>query len=230
MKRISIRDNVWSLIFNGKEISRSEDKTLNVVIVGATEHISRIYYTSDYNQSDQRKPDCYSVDGTKPHPSVQNAQSLTCIGCDKNIKGSGAGSSKACKFQQRIAVVLAGDIEGNVYALNIPSKSIFGEGELKKWPLQAYCKKLANNGAPITSVVTEMCLHKDSFGSRITFQPTKILDDDEFKKALKQSESIATKEAIDVSFETHVNENNLDITSKENFINVARAMGMIADI
>ena len=136
------------------------------------------------------------------------------------------GNSRACKFQQRIAVVTEDDIGGDVYQLNIPSKSIFGQGEPKKWPLQIYCKKIASNGAPITSVVTEMCLNTDDNGTRITFQPVRILDSDEFDIALKQTESNAVEKVIKKTFNISLEKEDIDLSNEDNFLNLAHVMGM----
>jgi len=230
MRRISIQNNMWRFLSDGKEINREDKTTLNVVIVGAAKHISRIYYTGTYDENNYRKPDCYSIDGVRPHESSDKIQADTCVMCSQNIKGSGAGNSRACKFQQRIAVVLESDIGGHIYQLNIPSKSIFGQGTVKKWPLQTYSKKIAENGAPITSVVTEMCLNLDDYGTRITFQPVRILEDKEFDEALKQADSALVKKAINVSFKTSLDESDLDITNKNNFSNLVHVMGMSPDI
>ena len=226
MHRISIRDNVWRFLFDKTEIKRVDDPTLNVVIVGAAKHVSRIYYSGEYSENNHRYPDCYSFDGIKPNKLSKNTQSNTCFECSQNIKGSGVGNSRACKFQQRIAVVTEDDIGGDVYQLNIPSKSIFGQGEPKKWPLQIYCKKIASNGAPITSVVTEMCLNTDDNGTRITFQPVRILDSDEFDIALKQTESNAVEKVIKKTFNISLEKEDIDLSNEDNFLNLAHVMGM----
>ena len=54
MHRISIRDNVWRFLFDKTEIKRVDDPTLNVVIVGAAKHVSRIYYSGEYSENNHR--------------------------------------------------------------------------------------------------------------------------------------------------------------------------------
>ena len=53
-------------------------------------------------------------------------QSGRCIDCTQNIKGSGRGTGRACRFVQRLALVLEDDLE-TVYQLQLPPTSIFGE-------------------------------------------------------------------------------------------------------
>jgi FtsZ-interacting cell division protein ZipA len=93
-------------------------------------------------------------------------------------------------------VVLENDIGGDVYQLTLPSKSVFGEGEPNKWPLQMYAKMLGSKGVPITSVVTEMRFDTDSSTPKITFKPARFLEQDEFAKAIDQGKSDAAVKAI----------------------------------
>ena len=195
---------------DGKEVACNEDRAMNVVIVGASEHVSRIYYAGAYKKGVVSAPDCWSADGSKPDPKVENPQSKNCVDCPQNIKGSGQGESRACRFQQRIAVVLEGDINGPVYQLNVPAKSIFGEGENNKWPLQAYARRIATQGAPIMSVVTEMRFDTSGIG-KITFKPVRLLENDEFDVALEKSESDEVKRLVTMS----VNQTAKQIEHKE---------------
>ena len=215
---------------DGKETNCLEGHGLNVVIVGASKHISRVYYEGEYKEDKSRTPDCYSIDGIKPSKLSTTSQAKVCYDCEHNVKGSGPNNSRACKFQQRIAVVLETDIGGDVYQLNIPSRSIFGKGTYKKLPLQAYCKKIAENNAPITSVVTEMYLNLDNYGVRITFRPIRILDNSEFDIALKQTESLAVNKIISDANDTHtisLKKEDIDLLNENNFTNLAHVMGMI---
>jgi hypothetical protein len=75
-----------------------------------------------------------------------------------------------------------------------------------------------------------MCLNSDDYGTRITFQPVRILEDKEFDEALKQADSALVKKAINVSFKTSFDESDLDITNKNNFSNLVHVMGMSSDI
>ena len=96
--------------------------------------------------------------------------------CSQNIKGSGQGESRACRFQQRIAVMLEGELgKGEVYQVTLPSTSIFGDGERDKWPLQAYARHLKAHNESIVGVVTEMRLDINSPTPKVTFRPVRGL-------------------------------------------------------
>ena len=183
-KRISIEGGVWRMMVNGKEVARNEERSMNVVIVAAAPKVSRTYYAGVYKKGVASAPDCWSADGEVPDAKAKNPQSKACKDCPQNIKGSGQGDSRACRFSQRLAVVLENDISGDVYQLTLPSQSIFGEGEPGKWPLQTYAKMIGSKGVPITSVVTEMRFDTDSATPKLTFKPVRFLETDEFNTAL----------------------------------------------
>jgi hypothetical protein len=195
-KRISIDGGVWRMMVNGNEVARNEDRVMNVVVVNAAQRVSRTFYASVYKKGEVAAPDCWSADGDAPDAKAKAPQSKSCASCPQNIKGSGAGDSRACRFSQRLAVVLENDIGGDVYQLTLPSKSIFGEGEPGKWPLQMYAKMLGSKGAPITSVVTEMRFDTDSSTPKITFKASRFLEPEEFAKAMDQGKSDSAIKAI----------------------------------
>ena len=195
-KRISIDGSVWRLLINGKEIAQKEERNLNVVIVAASSKVSRTFYAGTYKKGVTSAPDCWSADGEKPDASAKDPQSKSCATCPQNVKGSGQGDSRACRFSQRIAVVLENDIGGDVFQLVLPSTSIFGEGENGKWPLQTYAKMIASKGVPITAVVTEMRFDTASSTPKVIFKPVRFLEANEIEKAIEQGKSKAAINAI----------------------------------
>ena len=195
-KRISIEGGVWRMMVNGKEVAQNEDRAMNVVVVAAAPKVSRIFYAGTYKKGVIAPPDCWSADGEVPDAKANAPQSKSCATCPQNIKGSGQGDSRACRFQRRLAVVLENDIGGDVYQLTLPSTSIFGAGENGKWPLETYAKMVASKGAPITSVVTEMRFDTASSTPKLTFKPTRYLDTDEFTLAIAQGKTPSATSAI----------------------------------
>ena len=195
-KRISIKGNVFRMVAGGKEIATNEDRAMNVVIVAAAPDNSRTYYEGQYKEGEAIRPACWSNDGKTPDKAVKDPQASTCASCPQNIKGSGQGDSRACRFSRRLAVVLEGDMEGDVYGLTLPATSIFGKGEEGKLPLQAYATHLGNFGCPITAVVTEMRFDIKSPTPKLTFKPIRPLTDDEDEIAQRQGQSADAKAAI----------------------------------
>ena len=195
-KRISIEGGVWRLLVNGKEIAQKEERNLNVVIVAASSKVARTYYAGTYKKGVSAPPDCWSANGDYPDKSVEAPQATGCANCPQNIKGSGQGEGRACRFSQRIAVVLDNDVGGDVFQLVLPSTSIFGEGEAGKWPLQMYAKMIGAKGVPITAVVTEMRFDTASSTPKITFKPVRFLESNEIQTAIEQGKSTEAIKAI----------------------------------
>jgi hypothetical protein len=196
-KRISFKGSVWRMMVNGKEVAVNEDRAMNVVVVSAAPKVSRTFYAGTYQEGGEVKaPDCWSADGEVPSPKSASAQAKRCVDCPQNAKGSGQGDSRACRFQQRLAVVLANDIGGDVFQLTLPSTSIFGAGEAGKWPLQTYAKMIGGKGVPITAVVTEMRFDTSSATPKITFKPVRVLDAEEHEVVIRQGQSEAATRAI----------------------------------
>ena len=196
-KRISIKGGVWRMMVNGKEIAQNEDRTMNVVVAAASPKVSRTFYMKQYSEGgDVVSPDCWSADGEVPDSKAKNPQSKRCIDCPQNEKGSGQGDSRACRFSQRLAVVLANDVRGDLYQLTLPATSIFGSGEPGKWPLQTYAKMLGGKGVPVTAVVTEMKFDTNSATPKITFRPVRVLEPNEHEAVIEQGKSVAAQRAI----------------------------------
>lgn len=195
-KRISIEGGVWRLLVNGKEIAQKEERNLNVVVVAAAPKVSRTFYAGVYKKGEALAPECWSANGDAPDATVKTPQSKSCATCPQNISGSGSGTSKACRFSQRLAVVLDNDIKGDVFQLTLPSTSIFGEGEAGKWPLQMYAKMIGGKGVPITAVVTEMRFDTASSTPKVTFKPVRFLETNEISIAIEQGKSDAAQKAI----------------------------------
>jgi len=195
-KRISIKGNVFRMVSGGKEIATNEDRAMNVVIVAAAPDNSRTYYEGQYKEGEAIRPACWSNDGKTPDTGVKDPQASTCAGCPQNVKGSGQGESRACRYSRRLAVVLEGDMDGDVYGLTLPATSIFGKGEEGKLPLQAYATHLGQFGCPITAVVTEMRFDIKSPTPKLTFKPVRPLNDEEDEIAVRQGQTPEAKAAV----------------------------------
>jgi hypothetical protein len=113
-----------------------------------------------------------------------------------NVKGSGQGEGRACRYSQRLAVVLANDIGGDIFQLTLSAQSLFGEGAPGKWPLQTYAKMIGSKGIPVTAVVTEMRFDTDSSTPKITFKPIRVLDSAEHQRVVDQGLTDAATKAI----------------------------------
>lgn len=195
-KRVSIRGGVFRMIVGGKEVAQNDDRAMNVVIVKAAEKTSRSYYGGTYVEGQNASPECWSNDGITPDAKAKNRQAPNCQNCPQNIKGSGQGDSRACRFSHRLAVVLEGNMDGDVYQLTLPAQSIFGTGDGGKMPLQQYAKFLGGHNLPITVVVTEMRFDTSSATPKLTFRAVRPLSPEEMVIARRQGETPDAQNAV----------------------------------
>lgn len=178
-KRISIKGGVFRLIVDGKEVAAIEDRHLDVVIVNAAPKVSRTFYAGTYVEGQTTAPTCWSQDGDRPDAAVKTPQHSNCVNCPQNVKGSGQGESRACRFSQRLAVVLANDVEGDVMQLALAATSIFGKAEGDNRPLQEYARYLQAQGVDPTMLVTRMKFDTKAPVPKVFFKAMRYLSEDE---------------------------------------------------
>ena len=131
VKRIVPKNGIFRKMVGSEEMGKIKG-SLDAIIVNAAPHVGRIFYAKQWTpESEPTAPDCFSNDGQAPDAGSSNPQSARCDTCAQNVKGSGMGNSKACRYSQRIAVTLVEDfgtsLEGEVYQMNLASKSLFGD-------------------------------------------------------------------------------------------------------
>jgi hypothetical protein len=188
-KRLSIKGCVFRLMVDGKEVTSIEDRYLDVVIVNAAPKVHRTFYAGAYVEGNTSPPTCWSADGNAPDPAVKTKQAATCAACPQNVAGSGQGDSRACRFGQQVAIVLANDIEGDVMQLSLPAASIFGKAEGENRPLQDYVRYMLAQGIDVTQLVTRLKFDTTVATPKLFFKPMRWLEQDEFEICQKQGTS-----------------------------------------
>ena len=199
VKRVSIKGGVFRLLSAGKEIAAIDERYLDVIIVKAAPKVSRVFYAGSYDKDAAASaPDCTSADGEKPDAGVKNKQASSCAQCPQNISGSGTGQSRACRYQQRLAVVLANNPEGDVLQVTLPATSIFGKEDGGKRPLQAYARYMAAQTPPVNldTIVTRMKFDTKAESPKLVFEAARWLTDEEYTAAQEQSASDAAAKAV----------------------------------
>jgi len=198
-KRISIRGGKFRMIVDGEQVAVKKGDTMNAVIVNAAE-ISRTYYEGAFDPENPSAPTCWSTDTRVPSTDVPEDQrkASRCADCPMNVKGSGQGESRACRFSQRLAVVLEGELD-KVYQLQIPATSLFGEAKGNDMGLQAYIKFLSAHNTPAIAVMTELRFDEDSTAPKLYFRPVRGLDEEELNQAIEARDSDDAKKAIEMT-------------------------------
>lgn len=199
IKRVSIKGGVFRLLAGGKEIAAIDERFLDVIVVKAAPKVSRIFYAGSYDKdAAAAPPDCTSGDGDKPDAGVRNPQASSCAQCPQNIAGSGNGNSRACRYQQRLAVVLANNPDGDVMQVTLPATSIFGKEEGEKRPLQAYARYMAAQTPPVNldAIVTRMKFDTKAESPKLLFAPVRWVTDDEYESVQAQGASKDAERAV----------------------------------
>lgn len=199
VRRISVRGKRFRELVGSEEMRVSKSDSMNIIIVNAAP-LSRTYYEGTYSPDSPSAPHCWSADTNVPSPDVPEGQRMAprCMDCPMNIKGSGQGESRACRFQQRLAVALEGQLD-KVYQMQLPATSVFGKGDDGKMPMQAYARFLNEHDTPPIAVVTEMYFDDDSDVPKLFFKPVRPLEEAELQQVASLLEHPDTKRAITFS-------------------------------
>jgi len=184
-KRIVPKNGIFRKVVGGEEMGKVKGP-INVIVVNASPYVGRIFYAQQWTpDAEPTAPDCFSNDGRAPDAGANNPQSDRCDNCPKNVKGSGQGQSKACRYSRRLAVMLEEDfgtaLEGSVYQINLASKSLFGDSVTDKiHPFEGYTKYLANNGKNIDHIVTTIMFNEDNDNQSVLFTANRFINRAEF--------------------------------------------------
>ena len=208
LKWISIKGSVFRMMVGDQQVATNEDRSMKLVIVASAPGYARTFYADSYKEGVKAIPACWSDDGNAPSENVSEPQSKLCASCPQNVKGSGSGGGRACKYSARLAVVLEGDMGGDIYGLNIPATSIFGDVDSENYlSLQEYVRKLSGFGYDVVKVVTEMKFDTNSPVPKLMFRAVRALTENEWAQIKNRSESQDAK--------THTGERKFERSESE---------------
>lgn len=187
---LSFRGKVWRMKKGGEEHPLLDDNgdprpSIEVVLVKGSPRLSKIYYKSGYEEGSTEAPTCFSMDGVRPDPSVQEKQAELCATCPHNVWGSKitpqGTKTKRCADARRLAVVGTGDLtqhlgkpdEVSPILLRIPGASLA--------PLKEYAERvLGARGYQYFAVVTRLGFDTTTSYPKLTFKPVRILTEQEY--------------------------------------------------
>lgn len=148
--------------------------SLNVILLKANPHISKVYYENGYVEGEDSKPTCYSNNGVAPEDDSEEKQSNRCATCPKNQWGSritdNGKKGKACSDSRRVAVAPAGEPD-NAMLLRIPAASLK--------PLMQYGKALSSKGVPYQAVVTKLSFDHSVAHPLLKFAPAAAVTEEQ---------------------------------------------------
>jgi hypothetical protein len=202
-RRISFKGMKFRKMQGGEQLAVSNNDTLNVVILDVAP-LSRTYYAGEYDAEATAGPKCWSssVESNLPSPDVPADQrmSTSCKDCAMNVRGSGLGDSRACRFNQKLAVAIEEEGLDKVWSMQIPAASIFGEAKGRNMPLKAYARYLHNHEAPSIAVVTQLKFDENSSVPKLYFNAIRPLTAEELETALELKDSSEARTAVTMSF------------------------------
>lgn len=177
MRRIQLSNGrTFKRVVNGEQIGKAAHDMLDVIIVDWLAKPSRKFYATAYNkEAKPTLPDCWSNDGIVPEASAKNKQHTTCNGCPKDIKGSAPNNKKACRYERRLAVLVAGDPSGDIYQITIPGASVFSDNDGNVYGFEGYMKFLLASNEALDTVVTRLVYDAESDTAKIGFKPIRHL-------------------------------------------------------
>ena len=182
MRRIQLSNGrTFKRVVNGEQIGKAVSDTLDVIIVDWLAEPSRKFYAAAYDKDAKATlPDCWSNDGITPEEGAKNKQGVSCASCIKNVKGSGSGGKgKACRYERRLAVLVAGDPSGDLYQIAIPGASLFSENDGNVYGFEGYKKFLVISKEAFDTVVTRLVYDTEADTAKVGFKPIRFLTEAE---------------------------------------------------
>lgn len=178
MRRIQLSNGrTFKRVINGEQIGKAATDTLDVIIVDWLVEPSRKFYAAAYDKDAKATlPDCWSNDGVAPEAGASNKQSKSCAACPKNVKGSGTGGKgKACRYERRLAVLVAGDPSGDIYQIAIPGASLFSDNDGNVYGFEGYKKFMLASKHALDTVVTRLIYDTEADTAKVGFKPIRHL-------------------------------------------------------
>lgn len=210
---VTYKGKVWRTKFRGDEkvITRNDvhgdgskdpATSIEVVIIKASPHISKIFYEKGFTEGDMSPPDCWSVNGITPDVAAPKKQSQTCAGCVKNAFGSkitdNGKKAKACADTKRLAVVPLQDIDNETFGgpmlLRTPAAS------LKE--VKSYSVALNQRNIPFYAVGTRVKFDPEEAFPKMEFEPVRVLTEREILKVLELRNDERVSRILDEAVES----------------------------
>lgn len=226
---IGYKGKVWSTKYQGNETHLMREDgdgpraSIEVVVVKASPHISKIWYEQGFVDGSTAPPDCWSANGIVPDPAAPKKPSTTCGGCPKNAWGSkiteAGKQTKACSDSKRLAVVPLNDIDndamGGPMLLRVPAASLKD--------LKLYGDTLQSYGVPYYAAATRIGFDHSEAYPKFTFSAIRPLSDVEAQKVLGLREDARVASILSEQVEAAHHEPEAPVVPKSPFENGATA-------
>lgn len=205
--RIGLKGSRFRIVINGKEEGIIEENYLDCIILAAHPANSRIFYEAAYDPDAAAAPTCYSADGIAPPDDVKAKQSDKCATCPQNVVGSKVQNGrkmKACGYFRRLVVMLAGDLEGIAYRLDVKAMGLFGESNAQahKYSLNDYIKFVDARNVDMGAIVTRLSFDTDQSVPKLLFAANRFVTQEEVAVVRERVRSEEVKHMAEVNMNT----------------------------
>lgn len=192
---IGYKGKVWSTRFRGTntDLMRPDGdgpmNSVEVVILKASAHVSKIWYENGWVEGSNAAPDCFSTNGVTPDVGSKKKQANACALCPKNQWGSRitpqGKQGKACGDSKRLAIVPLPDIAneglGGPMLLRVPAASL---GDLA-----TFGDKYKAMGYPYFSIGVRIAFDPKESYPKFVFSAIRPLTDAEADMVLSMRDS-----------------------------------------
>jgi len=204
---IGYRGKTWSIKYNGEEepLLRTDGSgdplaSIDLVILKAPNHLSKVWYEQQWNDGSNAPPDCASSNGIVPDLNVPKKQNNICLTCRWNqfgsrpaVAGQAPTKGKACGDNKRLAVVPLGSIKNEKYGgpmlLRTPAASL---GDLGNFALQ-----LKQVGWPYYAIGVRVSFDLSVSFPKFIFKALRPLVNDEGKIVMDMRKELLVGKIID---------------------------------
>ena len=212
---LSYAGRKWATIINGEKtvfMRRNADGdeepvgTLRVIILDCAQKRGRTYYEGAFNPETATRPDCWSGDGEKPDPSVENPQGAACASCPMSVKGSKIDQmgreAVACGQHRMVAVVPAGNLDHPPMRLRLAITSDFDSqspdlDKLGWFAFRNYTDYLRTRQITHTAkVVTKVRFDPNKDYAKVVFSAERFVGPDQIARVNELVHSPEVKELI----------------------------------
>jgi hypothetical protein len=194
---IGYKGKVWSTRYRGTDtnLMRADGdgpmNSIEVVLLKASGHVSKIWYEAGYVEGSSAPPDCFSTNGVTPEAGAQKKQGTTCATCPMNAWGSritpAGKQGKACSDSKRLAVTPLPDIPneglGGAMLLRVPAASLR--------EIAAFGEKMQGLGYPYYAIGTRIAFDPAESYPKFVFSAIRPLTDAEADKVIAMRDSPA---------------------------------------
>ena len=197
---LRIKGKVWSITRGGNDpfiLMRPNNdgprNAIDVVLLAASQYVSKVYYERGYEEGSSDPPDCFSANGIVPDPSSPKLQAKTCAACPHSKWGSrvtpAGKKAKACADSKRVAVTPLGDIKNETFGgpmlLRVPATSLADFG--------TYGNDMDARGYKYWTIGTKIAFDAAEAYPKLVFEPIRPLNDTEAQDVLDLRDSEVIK-------------------------------------